>query len=41
MAAIPKERNQGKKVVIGIDGSDNAMFAIECKYYVNCTNNIA
>lgn len=31
MAEKLKESSKGKIVVIGIDGSDNSMFAIECK----------
>lgn len=31
MAEKLTESSKSKKVVIGIDGSDNSMFAIECK----------
>lgn len=33
MAEKLTESSKGKKVVIGIDGSDNSMFAIECKLW--------
>jgi hypothetical protein len=32
MAEILRNKSIGKKVIIGIDGSDNAITAIECKF---------
>lgn len=32
MAEILRNKSIGKKVIIGIDGSDNAISAIECKF---------